>query len=308
MNIKKSVKGLIFSIFRIIIGVGIGLLILNWVNTWNLSKAIEGQHFSVEKVSKHFIVYGLTADCQESVKEYSIFLEGFLDYLNREYMTFDYDFPIKVYIWPDEDSFQQFTQKARVPGSFGFFSPLTKSFYTFQGSGFGTLTHELMHPLLKANLPNLPGWGEEGIPTFFEKFFGYWDDGKLVIETGYQSSWRIDELGDDLTRLKLKEIVEEPSKNQSELRLASVFLGKYGLLKNYLQLVKNKNKKGFGSYYEAAFGKRFSDIESLWKDYLYDIDLHKGQLEQIPPSQVFESKKDYERFIREYDLEYLHKF
>jgi hypothetical protein len=35
----------------------------------------------------------------------------------------------------------------------------------------------------------------EGIPTFFEKFYGYWKDDEPVVYWGFQNPWRIDQLG-----------------------------------------------------------------------------------------------------------------
>lgn len=296
-----------FSVLRIAIGVGVGLLIMNYYSGWVLKNAVGNEYFTVKNQSSHFIVYG-TAGSEKAVSEYSLFLEGFLEYLKQEYMDFKYDFPIKVYIWPNEDSFYEISKKAKLEGALGFFSDKTKAFYTFNGAGYGTLTHELMHPLMQANLPNQPKWTEEGIPTFFEKFFGYWEGGKLYIDTGYQNPWRIQALGADLTSLKLKEIVERPSSNQNELRLASVFLAENGLLKEYLQLIRLKDKRGFHTYYEAAFQKDFNGIEPYWREYLNGIALHGGTISRIPASQVFQSKKDYEAFARMYNLKELHKY
>jgi hypothetical protein len=289
------------SAIRIAIGVGVGLLILNLLHVVVLKQATSKEYFTVEKRTANFVVHG-AAGSQKAVEEYADFLEGFLIYLNREYMVFNYNYPMQVYIWSDEEAYGKVALLAGVPGAAGFYSPRTKAFYTCQGTGYGTLTHEMMHPLLQANLPDLPAWAEEGLPTFFEKFFGYWEDGEMCISTGYQNAWRIDSLGSELTHLDLKKIVRNAPRDQSQLRLASVFLAKHGILKEYMNLVKDKNKKGFDTYYEAAFGKSFAELEPLWQKYLLNIDRHRSQIAVIPGSEVLPNKNEYDRFAAKYNL------
>ncbi len=38
------------------------------------------------------------------------------------------------------------------------------------GPGVGTLTHELVHPLVQADFPDAPDWIDEGIASLFERF------------------------------------------------------------------------------------------------------------------------------------------
>jgi len=68
----------------------------------------------------------------------------------------------------------------------------------------------------------------EGIPTFFEKFYGYWNGEELVLNWGYQNPGRIKALGANLTRLDLKDVLgtENPQGQfrESDLRLV---LAKY---------------------------------------------------------------------------------
>ena len=300
-------KRIVWFVLKVAIGVGILVGSFNFYHDWVLKSAVENNYFTVQKASAHFVVYGTTGS-QKTVNEYSQFLEGYLEYINQEYVEFAYDYPIKVYIWPNEKSFNELKKKLNLGGAMGFFSSRTKSFYTFDEAGYGTLTHELMHPLMQANFPNQPKWTEEGIPTFFEKFFGYWKDDKLYIKTGYQNPWRIGEVRVNLKSLNLEEIIKKPSKNQSELRLASVFLAKKGLLKEYLQLLKVKDKKGYSTYYEAAFEKDFKAIEPYWREYLEQIAAHDREISRIPPSRVFHNIKEYAEFSQAYNLETLSKY
>ena len=64
-----------------------------------------------------------------------------------------------------------------------------------------------MHPLVERNLRDRPAWAIEGIPTFFEKFYGYWRDDELVVNWGFQNPWRIKKLGANLAQLDLQGIL-----------------------------------------------------------------------------------------------------
>src|SRR5262249_4571125 len=96
-------------------------------------------------------------------------------------------------------------------------------FARYEDSGLGTFAHEIMHPLVERNLRDRPPWAIEGIPSFFEKFYGYWRDGELVVNWGFQNPWRIKELGANLARLDLPTILAATAggEKESEQRLVS---------------------------------------------------------------------------------------
>jgi hypothetical protein len=52
-----------------------------------------------------------------------------------------------------------------------------------------------MHPVVASELPETPSWGWEGIPAFFEKFYGYKEGDRLYLKWRYQNPWRIRSLG-----------------------------------------------------------------------------------------------------------------
>ena len=37
------------------------------------------------------------------------------------------------------------------------------------GPGPGTLSHELVHPYMEANFPNVPAWFNEGLASLYEQ-------------------------------------------------------------------------------------------------------------------------------------------
>ena len=146
-----------------------------------------------------------------------------------------------------------------------------------------------MHPLVQYNLPATPRWAEEGIPSFFEKFYGYRGGTNLILTFGFQNPWRIKELGTNIPALNLKRIVaSEEGVGTSEKRMVAMFLFKQGLFKKHLDLIMKNQKRGYGTFIEASFEKRFSDIEPLWKTYLNETYQQSGNPYASQPSISFQ--------------------
>jgi hypothetical protein len=204
----------------------------------------------------------------------------------------------------DRATFQKFLQQqfgVSDPPNFGIFLYRYNLFATYEDSGLGTFAHEIMHPLIERNLKDRPIWAIEGIPTFFEKFYGYWQNNELVVNWGYQNPWRIEMLGTNLAQLDLKEIVstmETPGKyRESDRRLVSVFLWEQGKFKQFLQLIKNREKNGYDSYFEAAMGMPINRIIPLWQNYLDRIVARHSEIMRLPSSNVLPDEPTFKKFM-----------
>ena len=53
---------------------------------------------------------------------------------------------------------------------FGFYDPNIRTVVMNAGPGIGTLTHELVHPIVEADFPRAPIWINEGLASLFEAF------------------------------------------------------------------------------------------------------------------------------------------
>jgi hypothetical protein len=51
---------------------------------------------------------------------------------------------------------------------YGFYRPDVRTIVMNAGPGIGTLTHEMVHPLVEADFPGAPTWIDEGIASLFE--------------------------------------------------------------------------------------------------------------------------------------------
>jgi hypothetical protein len=78
---------------------------------------------------------------------------------------------IAVYLFPSAGPYEAFC-KARFAehclSKYGFYRPDERRMYMNAGLGLGTLTHELVHPIVDADFPQAPTWINEGIASLFE--------------------------------------------------------------------------------------------------------------------------------------------
>ncbi len=79
---------------------------------------------------------------------------------------------ITVYLFPNGATYEAFckrTYEAPCIAHFGFYEPGKRFMVMNAGLGLGTLTHELVHPLVEADFPRAPTWLNEGIASVFEQ-------------------------------------------------------------------------------------------------------------------------------------------
>lgn len=209
----------------------------------------------------------------------------------------------------DRGAFHEFLKtqfNVNDPPNFGLYVADEKAFVTYEDSGLGTFAHEIMHPLVEKNLKDRPLWALEGIPTFFEKFYGHWKDDQLVVHWGYQNPWRIEMLGTNLTHLDLKSLLTTRNPlgqyHASDLRMVSMFLWEQGKFQRFLQLIQKRDKNGYDSYFEAALGMPIKEIIPLWNTYLGDVAARRNNIMRLPPSNVLNDEMTFQKFIKSYGI------
>lgn len=245
----------------------------------------------------------------EHIKAIAHFADAFIGTVNRDFFKADFDYPIRVLVVEDSAALQKILRDRfdiNVAPHFGIFLYRYNLFITYEDSGLGTFAHEIMHPLVERNLKDRPIWAIEGIPTFFEKFYGYWQDDKLVINWGYQNPWRIEMLGTNLTLLDLKAIVttaQTPGDyRESDRRLVAMFLWEQGKFKRFLDLIKSGERNGYKSYFEAAMDLPLDKIIPLWAEYINTISKKRDEIMRLPPSTILDDKTSFEKFSTKYRI------
>ena len=267
-------------------------------NAWGATASMfDG--FSNRIESKYFIFYSDLP--RREVQNYTEFSNLFLEVVDRDFVRLRNFKRMTAVVLPDQNGMQRFLAQRlgrNEPPLFGIYVAELHLFVTYDGSGLGTFTHEIMHAVVSAELTNTPSWGSEGIPTFFEKFYGYKEGNWLYLKWGYQNPWRIRALGERLLTLNLAEIMNR-SHDQSEQRLVSVFLYRRGKWRTFLDLVNRGEKKGHATYVEAAFGQRLSELEHDWRAYLQDTYARRNQIYRLPASRYFPSRQEFLEFERQ---------
>lgn len=80
---------------------------------------------------------------------------------------------VSVYLFPTAAPYNAYcSQRWGEPcmSVYGFYSRSERRIVMNLGPGIGTLTHELVHPIVEADFPSAPAWLEEGIASLFEGY------------------------------------------------------------------------------------------------------------------------------------------
>jgi len=241
----------------------------------------------------------------ERIAAIARFADAFVGIVDRDFFSAKFDYPIRVLVLEDRDTFHIFLrQQFHIPDppNFGIYLGEFKLFATFEDSGVGTFAHEILHPLVERNLGDRPVWAIEGIPGFFEKFYGYWQGGDLIVTWGFHNPWRLQALGPDIARLDLKAILANPQPqtryNQSDLRMVSMFLWEQGRFKRFLRLIEQREKNGYLTYFEAAMEQPIERILPLWERYLADAAARAPELLRLPMSTILDDELSYRAFAQ----------
>ena len=81
------------------------------------------------------------------------------------------DQAISVYLFPNAKQYDAYCQKqlgAPCISVYGFYRPDLRRIVMNAEPGLGTLTHELVHPIIDTDFPQAPTWLNEGIASLYE--------------------------------------------------------------------------------------------------------------------------------------------
>ena len=295
---KKLLRGygnLLFFVIAVFVGIGI-LVSLNFI----LQAYRQHNQVKETKSSKYFIIH--YSGGKERMDAFSKFADGYIDELRTDFFQPQFSYPIHAYVFLDRSTFESYCVKHLGVSDplFGIYVRQIRAFFTYQDSGLGTFAHEIMHPLLEHNFPRAPRWCKEGIPAFFEKFFGYFSGNRLILSFGFQNPWRLKDIEDDLESLDLRGLVEGKNDNQSELRLVATFIHERVSLRRYFELLRDKPSVPPIRGLEIVFGKPFSEIEKIWDRYLQELKRDIRKFDKTPLSYVAPDLNAYNRFLGEH--------
>lgn len=194
----------------------------------------------------------------------------------KDYFTKRIDFPLKVCLFKDKESYEAYNVKrdgSRPSTPYGFYRSSERRMVMNIATGLGTLSHELVHPLLANDFPDVPSWFNEGFASLYEQST-HLDDGSIKGLV----NWRLPGLQKAIAAdalVPLKDLMatttslfygEKSGLHYAEARYLCLYLQEKGLLKQFYQ----EFKKGFAEEktgvraLEKVLGKGVADIQAEW--------------------------------------------
>src|SRR5262245_48196656 len=134
-----------------------------------LEKKLKGQGYTI-LVEPPFVVIGDSPSAE--VKRITTgFLRSKVSLLEKEYFTKRPEKLLEVWLFRNEKTFRKgakkfFNDNPETP--YGYYSPDANALI-MNASGLGTLSHELVHPYMEANFPDVPSWFNEGLASLYER-------------------------------------------------------------------------------------------------------------------------------------------
>jgi hypothetical protein len=89
---------------------------------------------------------------------------------------------------------------------------------------------------------------------------------------------------------------------ESEQRLVSIFLWEQGKFKQFLDLVRKREKNGYDSYFEAAMEMPIGRVIPLWQDYLARIVARRSEILRLPVSATLPNEEAFHKFAASYGI------
>lgn len=209
-------------------------------------------------------------------------MQGCAAAFHKDFFTRRPDYPIRVYLFADEESYVKFARQTtgKAPVSkFGFYLPAREMLIMNISTGTGTLVHEMAHALMRPDFPAVPAWFNEGFASLFEQCQVV--DGSLrglvnwrfptVRDAVGTGDWvpleRLVALSDDDFYGDGKEL------HYSEARYLCMFLQERKLLARYYREFRDGHEKDptGRATLEAVTGKPLGDVEADWVAWLKTV-------------------------------------
>jgi len=136
----------------------------------DLEKKLSGDGFTVV-IEGPFVVIGDEGK-KMTEKRATGFMRWAIGLLEKDFFSKRPDKLIEVWLFKNEKTFRAGAKKyfGDDPDTpYGYYSPDRDALVMNIGPGAGTLSHELVHPYLEANFPNVPSWFNEGLASLYER-------------------------------------------------------------------------------------------------------------------------------------------
>ena len=136
-----------------------------------LEKKLAGQGFTVV-VEPPFVVIGDEPPARVRGGSRAGFVRWTVGLLEKDFFKRRPDKIIEVWLFRNERTYRKgakkfFNDEPSTP--YGYYSSDDNALVMNIGPGAGTLSHEIVHPYMEANFPNVPSWFNEGLASLYEQ-------------------------------------------------------------------------------------------------------------------------------------------
>ncbi len=242
-----------------------------------LREKLDGQGFTIV-VEPPFVVLG-DGGAREVQRIASHFLRDKIHMMEKDFFTKRPDKLLEVWLFHDEKSFRRGAKKFfnDTPDTpYGYYSPSDNALI-MNVSGLGTLSHELVHPYMEANFPDVPSWFNEGLASLFE--YPGEHKGHLIGHV----NWRLPNLKKQIRGGQLPPLAQLLATTRDEFyeadwdayaqaRYLVYYLQEHGQLRDFYQkfLADTKDRTGRTAL-EAILGENLESFDPKWRKWVLAI-------------------------------------
>jgi hypothetical protein len=236
-----------------------------------------GEESQAEQVEDCFFV--ATNDAPAKFKSYKGTIARVYRYLYQDYFTRRPEKPIRVYLFRDKTSYEDYVKTAyqKPPSTpFGFYMSRERKMVMNIATGTGTLAHELVHPLLAEDFPDVPSWFNEGFASLFEQ------SGERAGRMVGFVNWRLPGLHKALKSgraIPLADLVKTTSDqfygddrgvNYATARYLCLWLQEQGRLVDFYKAFRegSKDDRSGRAALEKTAGKPIDELDKAWRDWV----------------------------------------
>lgn len=196
--------------------------------------------------------------------------------LYKDFLKAKPDKPLKVYLFSGAEPYEKFCRDVRgeEPGTpFGFYSSADRALIMNIDTGYGTLAHELVHPLAAADFPDIPSWFNEGFASLYEQSTSK-DDGTIWGLV----NWRLPALQRAIDDVDLVKLMKSSTRefygrgsgfNYAQARYLCLWLQEQEKLPAFYAAFRDgyaDDPTGL-TQFEKATGRTVADVEAEWKEW-----------------------------------------
>jgi hypothetical protein len=245
-----------------------------------LEKRLKGHGLTVV-VEAPFVVVGDEAPAKVR-KRASGTVRWAVTLLRQDYFDRDPDDIIEVWLFKDEKSYRKGAKKyfGDEPDTpYGYYQPAHKAMIMNIGPGAGTLVHELVHPYMETNFPDVPAWFNEGVASLYE--YPYEASGhirgrvnwrlrglKKELRSGHRRSFA------SLLATTTDEFYQAPDDTYAQARYLIYYLQERGLLYDYYKkfvAARKDDPTGYKTLVKVLGREDMETFHAEWVDWVLKL-------------------------------------